>query len=268
MKKQLPRKIIYFDETSAVDLLQIQQKGNLTRTIESIKKFSGELDGNLGAKIDTDSGNNIMGALKHISGIASDFHSKLGTNGSINGSRIARTVIENSLLYDFLEAAESRRGKPLLNIEEGYSLSIPKDSMTYFATIAPLTEMMEGNQSLDNPEISMSISKMNSGIKGSKGYYELIGKLNDDSPKVVFRFNIDTFKNNYRIQDLPKMNLVLYAIEVGTTSLSQLNFETEFNIETAPSEVEFKGLSEHSALSDPQLEEPIKVLDVLLAGVR
>lgn len=59
----------------------------------------------------------------------------------------------------------------------------------------------------------MTVSKMNQGIRNTKGYYELIGtkeKNEDDSnrkvvDKRIFRFNIDSFKNNYRIQDLRKM---------------------------------------------------------------
>lgn len=114
--------------------------------------------------------------MSHISGLSAGINSMMGANGSLNGSKIARTVIENSLLYDFLESAESKRGTPLLDIKEDYALSIPKDSMTYFATIAPLTEMMEGHQQLDNPDITMAISKMNSGIRNSKGYYEVVGE--------------------------------------------------------------------------------------------
>ncbi|EPC95551.1 hypothetical protein Lpp124_02568 [Lacticaseibacillus paracasei subsp. paracasei CNCM I-4649] len=163
-------------------------------------------------------------------------------------------------------------------MEEGYSLSIPKDSMTYFATIAPLTEMMEGHQQLDNPDITMAISKMNSGIRNSKGYYEIVGdktdskfRTNDTTTQKVFRFNIDAFKNNYRIQDLPKMTLVLYAIHVGTTKLSQLDFETEFDLDTHQSEVGFSGLAKQAQThqhNDSNNEKSLDVFDVVLAGVR
>ncbi|EPC88777.1 hypothetical protein Lpp124_10278 [Lacticaseibacillus paracasei subsp. paracasei CNCM I-4649] len=52
MKKSLPRKIIYFDETSAVDLLQVRQKGHLTRTEETIRSMSGKIgaDADINAK--------------------------------------------------------------------------------------------------------------------------------------------------------------------------------------------------------------------------
>ncbi|MFT8838381.1 DUF6414 family protein [Liquorilactobacillus satsumensis] len=264
--KRYPRKIIYFDETSAVDLLQVRRKGKLTRTIESIKEFSGNLGGDTDVEANLEQDGGAMRILHRISGVAGGISASLGVRGSVGGNRIAKTVIENSLLYDFLEAAESRRGKPLLEIEEGYLLNIPKDSMTYYATIAPLTEMMEGHQKLDNPDITMAVSKMNTGIRNSKGYYELIGEK--ESNKKVFRFNIDTFKNNYRIQDLPKMNLVLYAIKVGKTSLSKLDFETEFNLDSMNSEINFTGLNEESKQHEIKKDSLIEVYDVFLAGVR
>ena len=131
--------------------------------------------------------------MRILHGISGGMSASLGVNGSVGGDRIVKTVIENSLLYDFLEVAESRRGKSLLEIEEGYLLNIPKDSMTYFTTIAPLTEMMEGHQKLNNPDITMAVSKINTGIRNSKEYYELVGEKESD--RKVFRFNIDTFKN-------------------------------------------------------------------------
>ncbi len=49
--------------------------------------------------------------------------------------------------------------------------------MTYYAMIAPITEMMEGNQLIyDTSDITITISKVNSGIKGSKGYFDLVGE--------------------------------------------------------------------------------------------
>ncbi|MEE6715198.1 DUF6414 family protein [Schleiferilactobacillus harbinensis] len=264
--QRMPRKIIYFDETSAVDLLQIQQKGKMTRTIETIKNFSGKIGADTGIEGNVDMNGGTMGLLHKVSGIAGGVSAALGANGSVGGNRIAKTVIENSLLYDFLEAAESRRGNPLLAINEGYSLTIPQNSMTYFATIAPFTEMMEGNQKLDDPDITMAVSKMNTGIRNSKGYYELVG--DDNLEKKVFRFNIDTFKNNYRIQDLPKMDLVLYAIKVGETHLSQLDFETEFNLGDKRSELSFKGLLNHPEQKKIKDIDPVEVYDVILAGVR
>lgn len=264
--KKLPRKIIYFDETSAVDLLQVRQKGKLTRTVESIKNFSGKLGGDANIEAMVDQKDGAMQLFQRIAGLAGGVNAALGANGSMGGNRIAKTVIENSLLYDFLEAAESRRGNALLEIAEGYSLSIPKDSMTYFATIAPLTEMLEGHQQLDDPNITMALSKMNTGIRNSKGYYELVGEKKND--KKVFRFNINTFKNNYRIQDLPKMNLALYSIKVGETQLSQLNFETEFNLDTTENELDFTGLSEETKQKNVKKDDLIEVYDVFLAGVK
>ena len=43
------KKIIYFDETSAIDLLQIEKKGNFNQTIELVNEVSGEANGEVKA---------------------------------------------------------------------------------------------------------------------------------------------------------------------------------------------------------------------------
>ena len=147
--------------------------------------------------------------------------------------------------------------------------------MTYFAMIAPITEMMEGNQRVGE-EITMTVSKMNQGIRNTKGYYELIGTKTqsvDDSTdnvidKRIFRFNIDSFKNNYRIQDLRRMNLNLYSIYVGETYMSELNFEKEFDLNSDKTELDFQGFSNKKADEKVISDEIIPVYDVILAGVK
>lgn len=261
------RKIIYFDETSAIDLLQIEKKGNFSRTTEIVKNFSGKLDAGGGAKagIDTNA-NPISEFVGKATGLVGSLTGNLDGIGKIQGNRIVTTLLENSLLYDFLDTVEFRKRKPLLDIDEGYSLTIPKDSMTYFATIAPLTEMMEGHPQVDDSEITMAVSKMNSGIRDSKGYYEVVGKKGSETR--VFRFNIESFKNNYRIQDLKKMQLTLYSIEVGETRLSQLDFETEFELNNTESEIGFKGFNYQNEENSEKPDIIVRVFDVLLAGVK
>jgi len=67
------------------------------------------------------------------------------------------------------------------------------------------------------------------------------------------------------------MTLVLYAIHVGTTKLSQLDFETEFDLDTHQSEVGFSGLAKQAQThqhNDSNNEKSLDVFDVVLAGVR
>ena len=83
------------------------------------------------------------------------------------------------------------------------------------------------------------------------------------------RFNIDSFKNNYRLQDLRRMNLTIYSIYVGDTKLSDLNFETEFELESKKNELNFKGFASDVEGSDKSnIDKIIPVYDVILAGVK
>lgn len=65
------------------------------------------------------------------------------------------------------------------------------------------------------------------------------------------------------------MNLTIYSIYVGDTKLSDLNFETEFELESKKNELNFKGFaSDVEGLDKPDVDEIIPVYDVILAGVK
>lgn len=264
------KKVVYFDETSAMDLLQIEKKGNFNKTVELVTSVGGGAEGD--AKVSAEIGKQSAMKLlfEKVTGASGTMEGSAGFNGSVQGERIAKTILENSLLYDFLDTVEFRKRKPLIDIASGYKLTIEKDSMTYYAMIAPITEMMEGNQLIDDTsDITMAISKMNSGIRGTKGYFELVGEKGTDTR--VYRFNIESFKNNYRIQDLRKMNLTIYSIYVGETTIAELNFETEFELDEDKNEVEFQGFGNEKAkddLNNERKRKKVPVYDVILAGVK
>lgn len=269
------KKIIYFDETSAIDLLQIEKKGNFNQTIELVNEVSGEANGEVKASAAAGKQSAVKAVFEKLTGLSGSIEGQFGASGAIHGGRIAKTLLENTLLSDFLDTVEFRKRKSLIDITSGYKLTIDKESMTYFAMIAPITEMMEGNQRVGE-EITMTVSKMNQGIRNTKGYYELIGtktqSVDDSTDKVIdkriFRFNIDSFKNNYRIQDLRRMNLNLYSIYVGETYMSELNFEKEFDLNSDKTELDFQGFSNKKADEKVISDEIVPVYDVILAGVK
>lgn len=269
------KKIIYFDETSAIDLLQIEKKGNFNQTIELVNEVSGEANGGVKASAAAGKQSAVKTVFEKLIGLSGSIEAQVGVSGTIHGGRIAKTLLENTLLYDFLDTVEFRKRKSLIDITSGYKLTIDKESMTYFAMIAPITEMMEGNQRVDE-EITMTVSKMNQGIRNTKGYYELIGTKNKsednstdkDIDKRIFRFNIDSFKNNYRIQDLRRMNLNLYSVYVGETYMSDLNFEKEFDLNSDKTELDFQGFGNKDQDGKDIPDEIVPVYDVILAGVK
>lgn len=257
------KKVIYFDESSAMDFLQIESKGKLTKTTELMTTLQGET----GMEVDAEGTIGKNSALKTIfekmTGLSGSVTLSATSSGGIQGNKIAKTILENSLLYDFLDTVELRKKNFLVDITENYTLEISENSMSYFAMIAPISEMMEGSQSIDGMEnVSMSFSKLNSGIREIKGYFELIGYNKKQEIERIFRFNINSFKNNYRIHDLTKMTLKLYSIKVGATTISDLNFETQFNLQQK--NLSFTGILENDRICS---EQKYPVYDVILAGV-
>lgn len=96
-------------------------------------------------------------------------------------------------------------------------------------------------------------------LKLGKGYYELIGKKEDQ--EYIFRFNNSSFKNNYGITDLLQMDLKYYGIQVGKEEKEQLDFTKMFGNSTSKTIIE---LSENDSQRD---ELKLPIYDIILAGV-
>ncbi|NQO74236.1 hypothetical protein HO952_04020 [Streptococcus suis] len=257
------KKVIYFDESTAMDFLQIESKGKLTKTTELMSTLEGGIDAQITGEVSLGKNGALKTIFEKMAGLSGGGSVSSTTSGAIQGNKIAKTILENSLLYDFLDTVELRKKNYLVDITENYTLEISENSMSYFAMIAPISEMMEGSQSIEGMEnVSMSFSKLNSGIREIKGYFELLGYNKEHKIERIFRFNINSFKNNYRIHDLTKMTLKLYSIKVGETTINDLDFESQFNLQRT--HLSFSGISEDE-MTYPDMKYP--VYDVILAGV-
>lgn len=261
-EKNIPKKIVYFDENSAIDYLQIVNHGNVSKSVETISNLNGNAggEGEAGAKKDSNS------ITKKTIGLQGWMKASVSAGAKIGGSRLSKTTFSNSVLFDFLD--KSTKGRRQVDILKNYKLSIYPDTMAYYASLGPLTKMIEGSTSVDE-DVSIAISKMDAGIKEAKGYYELIGESIKDNQKIIVRFNIKAFRNNYRIQDLEKMNLNLYCIKVGQETIESLSFNSEFNIEDGDNTKQ-QGYADD--ILNPQTRdsrdfELLDVYDTFLAGV-
>lgn len=79
-----------------------------------------------------------------------------------------------------------------------------------------------------------------------------------------------TFFSNYKINDLLKMNLSIYAIKVGTTTLSQLDVNKELDIDfySRPKDnPDYTSSEKKTPDDDTDKNRKLDVYDVLLAGV-
>lgn len=263
-------KTIYFDEESVTDYVQIVAGGKLERTTELLRDSSVSAEAEVEAQVK----GGIGGVFRAILGFEAS--ASLGANAStsINTNKIAKNIVKNTILTDFIgileknsetESTSGKSKKGSIRKFQGYKISAEKNSMAYMAMVSPYLSILKSGSSIPAGEFNIAIDKMDSALKNAKGYYEFVGTK--ARSKVVLRFNICAFRNNYRISDLLKMNLSIYAIKVGTTSLDKLDFNTELDIEATIA----KNNPSYNPSEKPEETDidkrPCDVYDVLLAGV-
>ena len=262
-------KIVYFDEESITDYIQIVEGGTLEKTTELLNESSSSSDADITAK----AGVGIGGMLKALVGfdLSASVGSQLQT--SFNAHDMAKNIIKNTILSDFIDIIDDesivRKGtNGSIRKFNGYNISVHKDSLTYIALIAPYLSMIKGDSGIPAGEFNISIEKIDNTMKSAKGYYEFIGKKGKEP--VIFRFNIKSFKNNYKVTDLLKMDICIYAIKVGKTTIDKLNFNSEFDIDPSTSirdNPSYNGDTTQPDAKDTERNKLLDVYDVLLAGV-
>lgn len=266
-------KIVYFDEESITDYVQIATGGEMEKTEELLntKIITEEQHAKAEGKI------GFGGIIKAL--IGWETSANAGISGSIgfNGNRIAKNIIKNTMLTDFLRIIEkntsleinaSKSKKGAIKKFQGYSISVEEDSLSYIVMLAPYLGMLKSESSIPAGEFNFALEKIDTALRNAKGYYEFVATKGRS--KVVLRFNINSFRNGYKINDLLKMDLSIYAIKVGKTSLDMLNINkelgTDFSIvnKDNPEYIEKADKSEND---DKNTNTILNVFDVLLAGV-
>lgn len=243
-------KVVYFDQESASDYLDIATGGNLSTTKEQIRERAAgahsEVEGRLSAK------------LSWLPFIGSSVDLGAGAEASIGGESILSKTLSNTILTDYLLAMEEQDVK--IESLEGFRVYAVPRSMAFLKMFSPY--MIAAR----NPEADFDIARMDEALERAKGYYELVG-VNDES-KVVLRFNIRAFRNNYGLSDLSRMTLVFQGVKVGETTESSLNIESELTqgaadtLKLADAVPELKNQDQRD-----NIDVTLPVYDVILAGV-
>lgn len=259
-------KIIYFDEESVTDYVQVKFGGNLEKTTELLKETKKDLNGNVETKVSA----GLSKIFKALIGFEVSATLEGQAHASLETNKLAKSILQNTILTDFIELVEKAKDKPENTIKkfEGYKISAEKNSFSYMVMITPYLTMLKDNETVQAGNFDIAINKMDEAIKGGKGYYEFKGQKGNST--VIFRFNINAFKNNYRISDLLKMKLTLYAICVGETTLDMLDINNEFDIKTSTGPVKDNPSYEKTEKNEDEKSsnsKKLKVYDVLLAGV-
>lgn len=126
--------------------------------------------------------------------------------------------------------------------------------------LTPFLTMTDGKVEVAKG-LNFNLALMDQALSSSRGYYELI--VQQPSEKVVLRFNINAFRNNYSISDIVKMELDYHAIYVGTIFEDSLEMQSEFS----EKKKEISGYDIVNSDATVSATTSLKVYDVILAGV-
>jgi hypothetical protein len=263
-------KIVYFDEDSVTDYIQIVAGGKLDKTTELLNQTRDSGDAGVSTKASIGFG----GIFKALMGFDVSASTEASLETSFNTDRMAKNIVKNTILTDFIDILtqneevekKEKKGQGAIHKFEGYTISAPKDSLSYVALISPYLSMLKGSGGIPAGDFNIAIEKLDNTIKSAKGYYEFVGYKDEQS--VIFRFNIMSFKNNYKVTDLLKMDISIYAIKVGISSINKLNFNNEFDIQTVTKDnPTYQKKDKKASDDDTKVEEKLDVYDVVLAGV-
>lgn len=239
-------KVVYFDEESASDLLDISAGGKVSVSKEQTKEQAAEVEAEAGAKAAAK-----FNWLPFFGGSA-----EIGTAASMSavGRSILNKTFSNTILTDYLDKLDGVKGVERL---DGLTVTARNESAAYMKMYTPYFAMLKMD------ELPVNLAALDSALEAAKGYYELLGE-DADGAKSILRFNIQAFRNNYGLADLGRMQLVFHGIAVGRAAESSLTMKAEISpsAESAP----LTGLDVVDGVS-PRSEALLVVYDVVLAGV-
>jgi hypothetical protein len=248
-------KVIYFDEGSATDFLQIYYGGNIEVVDEESGKFAYKLKGSAEGKV----------------GVGKSFLSLIKASISLTGSAdvekskdsLLKSTITNTLLSDFVEFANSEENENKISIFKGFKVDALGDSFTFIKMYSPYIKLLKEDTKYTQDLADFNFVDIDEILKGAKGYYELLAVKGKE--KSILRFNINSFRNSYTLTDLTKMDLIFYGLRVGECKIEDLLVENEF-----PKETENKKLTAAEIFNERTVEDTddrLQIYDVLLAGV-
>lgn len=269
------KKIIYFDDASVTDFLQIEAGGQLQKTTELLKQSGKFIDGKVSGEVSVAPKSSLISnALSALVGFSASVKGNVNVGASAKTDKMAKSIIQNTILTDFMDYVNTlKEDNNSIKRFENYNLSTIKDSLAYIVMVSPYMRMIDGKINVGderNANFDIVTEKIDETIKNAKGYYEFIAEnAASNSKKVILRFNITAFRNNYKITDLLRMDLVFLAIYVGKSRETDLSISNELNIEQQNIINPNYESSAHSSDGeiDNTSEDTYDMYDVLLTGV-
>lgn len=239
-------KVVYFDEETASDYLDISAGGKSASTSEDVKDRTTRLYGDVEAK--------IAAKLSWLPFLGGSAEAGAGVDVASAGQSILRKTLSNTILTDYLaQVKDDSRISQL----KGLRVTAPKDSMAFMKMYTPYMVIAK------TEDQDIDLARLDEALAGAKGYYELVGEGADGSKRVL-RFNIRAFRNNYGLTDLGRMRLVFHGILVGQTMEHDLDIQAEMSDDVDEEPVTAAEILDGTGTRDDDL---LDVYDVILAGV-
>jgi len=247
-------KVVYFDEQSASDYLDITAGGSTSSTSEEIKERASDLH----AKVET----KLSARLSWLPFIGASGEAGTGFDYKSVGQSILSQTLSNTILTDYLaEIVDDDRIRRL----NGYVVTAPEGSMAAAKMYTPYMVIAK------TEEFGVDLARLDEALERAKGYYELLAtNENDPNDRCVLRFNFRAFRNNYGLSDLGRMRLAYHAILVGETTEKGLTMDGEMaggETATGTQAPTALDLIDGPPVARKTAVDKLDVYDVVLAGV-
>ena len=189
-----------------------------------------------------------------------NLQAKIGINSNINNINdgVVKSTLTNTILTDYIKKADTdEKIKKISN----YQITPIKDSVSYYKMYTPYMLLIKKELN-DKISAEVDITKIDEVLKETKGYYEFLAT--NGKEQVIIRFNISSFKNNYKINNILGMNLLLYGVNVGSAEKDDFSIEKEFE-QNESKEITADEILE--VTSKAPEHKKLKIYDIVLAGV-
>ena len=242
--------VIYFDEEAAIDYITISDGG---KAISEIINTEQETDT---SKLESETSTGFK--IPFFTWF--NLQAKIGINSNINNINdgVVKSTLTNTILTDYIKKADTdEKIKKISN----YQITPIKDSVSYYKMYTPYMLLIKKELN-DKISAEVDITKIDEVLKETKGYYEFLAT--NGKEQVIIRFNISSFKNNYKINNILGMNLLLYGVNVGSAEKDDFSIEKEFE-QNESKEITADEILE--VTSKAPEHKKLKIYDIVLAGV-
>lgn len=167
------QKIIYFDEGSATDILQIEYGGELISVDEDKGTF--HFGGKAEVSAEVGAGTSFFTAIKAA------FSTKVSTDISNSKDSLVSKTISNTILADFYKLSNKLKEENKISIFENYKIRPIKNSFAFLKMYTPYMKIIKEGSPLLAEMDDFDILNFDEILESAKGYYELLAYKDEKS---------------------------------------------------------------------------------------